>query len=218
MAIEIKNTQEDFWSSDFGKEYTDRNSRDTKDWDTFYLDTYGVTKTAINEKTLGNLPKDAKILEVGCNTGMQLVGLQNMGFTNLYGVELQPYAVEQAKKYTQNINIVQGSGFELPFKDNYFDLVCTNGVLIHIAPENHYGFMSEVVRCSKKHIAGFEYFVEGDVENVNYRGNEGFLWKADFCGIYEKSFPNLVIVQKDFYPYVKDKNLVDCMFLLEKSK
>ena len=79
MAIEIKNTQEIFWSSDFGKEYTDRNSRDKKDWDTFYIDTYGVTKTVINEKILGNLPKDAKILEVGCNTGMQLVGLQNMG-------------------------------------------------------------------------------------------------------------------------------------------
>ena len=217
MAIEIKNTQENFWSSDFGKEYTDRNSRDTKDWDTFYLDTYGVTKTVMNEKILGTLPKNAKILEVGCNTGMQLVGLQNMGFTNLYGVELQPYAVEQAKKYTQNINIIQGSGFELPYKDNYFDLVCTNGVLIHIAPENHLGFMSEIVRCSKNYIAGFEYFIDGDVQNVNYRGNEGFLWKADFCGIYKNSFSNLSIVQKDFYPYNTDKNLVDCMFLLEKN-
>lgn len=217
MPIEIKNTQENFWSSDFGKEYTDRNSRDTKDWDKFYLDTYGVTKTAINERVLGSLSKDAKILEVGCNTGMQLVGLQNMGFTNLYGVELQPYAVEQAKKYTQNINIIQGSGFELPFKDNYFDLVCTNGVLIHIAPENHQGFMSEIVRCSKKYITGFEYFIEGEVESVNYRGNEGFLWKADFCSIYKKTFPNLDVIQKDFYPYITDGNLVDCMFLLEKN-
>ena len=46
----IKNTQEGFWSSEFGKEYTDRNSRDEKDWDTFYLDTYGITKIEINNK------------------------------------------------------------------------------------------------------------------------------------------------------------------------
>ena len=214
----IKNTQEGFWSSEFGKEYTDRNSRDEKDWDTFYLDTYGITKIEINNKILSGLPKAIRILEVGCNTGMQLVGLQKMGFTNLYGVELQPYAVEQAKRFTQNINIIQGSGFELPFKDNYFDLVCTNGVLIHIAPENHFGFMSEIVRCSKKYVSGFEYHVDGATENLNYRGNEGFLWKADFCGIYNKSFPNLTTIQKDFYPYTIDKNLVDCMFLIEKTK
>ena len=217
MAVEIKNSQENFWSSDFGKEYTDRNSRNKQDWDKFYLDTYGVTKTLINNKALESLPKDIKILEVGCNTGMQLIGLQNMGFTNLYGIELQPYAVEQAKKYTQNINIIQGSGFELPFKDNYFDLVSTNGVLIHIAPENLKNFMSEIVRCSKKYVTGFEYFVEGNVQNINYRGNDGFLWKADYCGIYQDTFSNLSPIKKDFYPYLEDKNLVDCMFLLEKK-
>lgn len=217
MAIETKNSQENFWSGNFGKEYTDRNSRDKADWDKFYQDTYGTTKTLINEKTLLGLPKDIRILEVGCNTGMQLVGLQSMGFSNLYGVELQPYAVEQAKRYTQNINIIQGSGFDLPFRDGYFDLVCTNGVLIHIAPENLGGFMSEIVRCSQKLVMGFEYFTEGGVQDINYRGNEGFLWKADYAQIYLDSFPELRISKKDFYPYLHDSSLSDCMFLLEKK-
>jgi len=61
-----------------------------------------------------------------------------MGFTNLYGIELQWYAVEKAKEYTKGINIIQGSGFDIPFKDGYFDLVITNGVLIHIAPKKIY--------------------------------------------------------------------------------
>ena len=41
------------------------------------------------------------------------------------------YAVEKGKENTKGINIIQGSAFDLPYKDNYFDLVCTNGVLIH---------------------------------------------------------------------------------------
>ena len=81
-----------------------------------------------------DLPMDIRILEVGCNIGNQLRGFQRMGFTSLYGVELQQYAVEKAKMATRNINIIQGSGFDLPFKDNFFDLVCTNVVLIHISP------------------------------------------------------------------------------------
>ncbi len=51
----------------------------------------------MNAAFIGELPREARILEVGCNTGMQLVGLQAMGFTNLYGIELQAYAVEKAR-------------------------------------------------------------------------------------------------------------------------
>lgn len=57
---------------------------------------------------------------------MQLKCLQEMGFTNLYGVELQAYAVQRSKEFTEGINIIQGSGFDVPFKDGFFDLVCTN--------------------------------------------------------------------------------------------
>src|SRR5437762_205336 len=123
-----KTAQIDFWKSDFGKEYTDRSSFSPEDWDQFYIKTWWKTKPEMNKLFLDHLPRTSKILEVGCNTGMQLNGLQRMGFENLYGVELQAYAVEEAKKFNRNINIICGSGFDLPFKDGYFDLVCTNGV------------------------------------------------------------------------------------------
>jgi pseudaminic acid biosynthesis-associated methylase len=207
--------QEKFWTGEFGKEYTDRNSRDPKVWDEFYLENWGITKREINEKLIGNLPKDIKILEVGSNTGMQLQCLQAMGFKNLYGVELQPYAVERSKEFTKNINIIQGSGFDLPFKDNYFDLVCTNGVLIHIHPNDHKKIMSEMVRCSKSYIMGFEYYSK-ELMDVNYRGNTGFLWKADFAGIFSSQFPLLQEVKRDYYKYKQNDN-VDFAYLLKKN-
>ncbi|SRR6266498_3522078 len=211
--------QEEFWLGDFGKQYTERNSRTDEEWDDFYKKTWGIAKLQMNELFIGYLPKNYKILEVGCNYGLQLRGLQRMGFDQLYGIELQSHAVEKAKELTSGINIIQGSGFDIPFKDNFFDIVCTNGVLIHIAPDDLGRFMDEMYRCSKKYIWGFEYFSE-DVTSVTYRGNDSFLWKADYARIFVDRFSDLKLVKKEFYPYVaeREKGIADCMYLLEKNK
>jgi pseudaminic acid biosynthesis-associated methylase len=209
--------QEEFWAGEFGREYTDRNSRYLAEWNDFYRRTWGLTKPEMNQQFLGELPAESRVLEVGCNTGMQLRGLQEAGFTQLYGVELQAYAVEKAKEYTQHINIIQGSGFDLPFKDSFFDVVCTNGVLIHIAPADLPQLMAEMVRCSRRYIWGFEYFAPTTTA-ISYRGNEGFLWKADFAQLFLDNFPQLRLVKKELYPYVSapEQGNTDAMYLLEK--
>ncbi|MBL7892782.1 MAG: methyltransferase domain-containing protein [Bacteroidia bacterium] len=208
------NKQSEFWKGEFGREYTHRNTFDPSAWDQTYLNTWGITKPEMNKQFIGELPKNIKILEVGSNIGLQLSGLQRMGFENLYGIELQQDAVEIAKQHTKNINILQGSGYDIPFKDSYFDLVFTSGVLIHIAPENHKLIMSEMVRCSKKYIWGFEYYDE-KTSAIDYRGNKDFLWKADFAGIFQSLFPQLKLMKKEFYKYLHNDNK-DCMYLLEK--
>lgn len=209
--------QIEFWSGDFGREYTDRNTYSPESWDQFYLRNYGVTKLQMNADALGDLPKDARILEVGCNIGLQLLGFQRMGFTNLYGVELQQYAVEKAKSMTSGIQIIQGSGFDLPFKDGFFDLVCTNGVLIHIAPDDHAAFMGEIVRCSKRLVMGYEYHAE-ELTQIPYRGHTGFLWKTDFAKRYMSLFPELKTVYERIYPYIHEQESGnrDAVFVLEK--
>jgi len=86
----MKNTEQiDFWQGDFGKEYTIRNSYSQSEWDQFYIKTWGISRIDMNQKCIGNLPKESKILEVGSNIGIQLGCLQRMGFENLYGIELQ---------------------------------------------------------------------------------------------------------------------------------
>ena len=67
--LETKQIRE--WRGDFGREYTDRNTLDPAALDLLWQNNYGVTRTALNRKFLEGIPKDAKILEVGCNVGNQ---------------------------------------------------------------------------------------------------------------------------------------------------
>lgn len=202
------------WAGEFGKEYTDRNALSLEEMEALFETNYGVTRTELNEKFLGSLDRSVRILEVGSNVGNQLLCLQKMGFTRLYGIELQSYAVELSKSRTRGINIIQGEASDIPFRDGYFDVVFTSGVLIHIAPADLPDVMKEIYRCSRRYIFGFEYYSDTPKE-VMYRGHENLLWKADFASKYLELFDDLHVIKDEKIKYLNNEN-VDTMFLLEK--
>jgi pseudaminic acid biosynthesis-associated methylase len=182
--------------------------------DALYAKEFGTTRSALNEEFLASLDRSSKILEVGANVGSQLQGLQRMGFTNLYGVELQPYAVEVSKARTKNINLIQGTAFDIPYRSGYFDLVFTSGVLIHISPADVGTALDEIHRCSNRYIWGFEYFAE-TYTDVLYRGKKDLLWKTNFAKLYLDRFKDLKLVKEKRVKYLSSDN-VDSMYLLEK--
>ena len=203
------------WKGDFGREYTDRNTFEADALDALYRKNYGVTRTQINESSLCGVPKGASFLEVGCNTGNQLVLLHRMGYSNLSGVEVQPYALEMARVRTRNISLMQGSALALPYDDASFDVVFTSGVLIHIAPSDLPRAMDEIHRCARSYIWGMEYYAD-EVTEVNYRGNSGLLWKMDYVRGYLERFADLELVREQRLPYLDNAN-VDTVFLLRKT-
>jgi len=71
------------WKGNFGREYTDRNTLDGKALDALYRKNYGLTRSEINKTFLREIAKNASLLEVGCNTGNQLLLLRQMGWSNL---------------------------------------------------------------------------------------------------------------------------------------
>lgn len=204
------------WSSEFGKEYTDRNPHTIEAMDGLYKKQFGLTRTKLNSMFLSDLDRSIKILEVGSNVGAQLQGLQGLGFENLYGIELQPYAVEVSKQNTKNINLIQGSAFDIPFKDSYFDIVFTSGVLIHINPDDLNIAMREIYRCTSEYVWGFEYYADQHLE-IPYRGRSNLLWKADFAKLYLDKFKDLELVKEKRIKYLDNDN-VDSMFLIRKKK
>ena len=202
------------WAGDFGQEYTDRNTMTVKDMNNLYRQQYGISRSELNTLFLRELDHSIRILEVGTNIGNQLLCLQELGFTNLYGIELQRYAILQSK--AKDICLVQGSAYNIPFKDNQFDLVFTSGLLIHISPENVIKVLEEIYRCTNSYILGLEYFAEQPTE-IAYRGHSNLLWKADFARLYMKHFQDLNLIREKELTYLDNHN-VDSMFLLRKVK
>lgn len=203
------------WSSEFGKEYTERNPHTIEAMDGLYRKQFGLTRTELNLMFLDNFDRSTKILEVGSNVGAQLHGLQSIGFENLYGIEIQPHAVEVSKQNTKNINLMQGSALDIPFKDSYFDLVFTSGVLIHINPDDLNIVMGEIYRCTSEYIWGFEYYADKCTE-IPYRGRGNLLWKAPFAKLYLGEFRDLELVKEKHIKYLDNDN-VDSMFLIRKK-
>lgn len=204
------------WQGDFGRDYTDRNSLTAEQVDALWIKNYGISRTELNRRFLKDVPAGSRILEVGCNIANQLLLLQQLGYSELHGVEVQSYAIGVARSRTSNIKLVQSSAFDLPYKDGFFDLVFTSGVLIHIAPADLPAALDEIHRCARTYILGTEYYAPA-VTEVNYRDRHALLWKMDYARQYLRRFEDLELVQEQQLPYLENNN-VDSMFLLRKTQ
>jgi pseudaminic acid biosynthesis-associated methylase len=172
--------QQQQWASRFGLDYTDRNFMTPAQLDELWIRNHGISRTEMNRRFLHDIPKDARILEVGCNIGNQLLLLQNLGYTKLHGVDVQEHALEVARRRTKNIELTSASVFDLPYEDAHFDLVFTSGVLIHISPDDLPAALDEIHRCARTHVMGSEYYAPSLTE-VNYREHKGVALEDGLC-------------------------------------
>lgn len=211
-----KTYQRKTWEDEFGADYLKRNVYSPSELNDFTKKSYGITKDELINEFLKDIPKDARILEVGTNIGNRLLFLQSRGFTNLYGIEIQQRAINYAKNRTDNLNIIQGDALNIPFKDGFFDLVFTCGVLIHISPDNITTAINEISRVSAKYIWGFEYFAE-QYTDIIYRGEKNLLWKTNFMKLYLENNPDLKMIKEKKLPYIDNPEIEDHMFILRKS-
>jgi len=192
-----------------GSDYLDRNPKTGAEQDALYLGYFGLTRTTMNERFLKDIPKDSSILEVGCGAGCELDLLRDMGFTNLKGVDLNPEAVEFCQG--KGLCVIEADAERLPFKDGSFDLVMTNGLLIHIPLERLSVVMGEIVRVSREYVLGFEYW-RYRFTMVPYLGRDDQMW----AGPYLKAYMARPLEKVDSEKYRYSNGKCDEMFLLRK--
>lgn len=90
-------------------------------------------------------------LDLGCGTGeiIKLI-LQQDNKKTLYGIDLSDKMLETAKnKLEKTATLVLGDSEQLPFKDNFFDVVYCNDSFHHYPAPNK--VLSEVDRVLKPH-------------------------------------------------------------------
>lgn len=73
-----------------------------------------------------------KILDIGCAMGGMLSYLKNKEFNNLYGIDLTQKYLDIAR-LNKDLIIKFGSAEEIPFEDNFFDLLIIDQVMEHLA-------------------------------------------------------------------------------------
>ncbi len=92
-----------------------------------------------------------KILEVGCGFGIDALITSECTDCSAYGIDLSYEALRIAKGsnklFSKQLFSVNADGLHLPFSDESFDMVFSQGVLEHIADENI--FLKEQSRVLK---------------------------------------------------------------------
>jgi pseudaminic acid biosynthesis-associated methylase len=179
----MQTSQLNLWRSDFGREYTDRNDHEKPE-------RVASWQRILDGIVLGDDQGPHRVLEVGCNVGWNLEYLRRLGVRGLHGIEPQAYAVERARTRGPDFDVVQGTAFDLPFGDGFFDLAFTSGVLIHISPATVGAALDEIYRVARRWIVAIEYDHPMETE-VHYRGHAGALWKRDHGALWRTRHPDL---------------------------
>ncbi|HSI10798.1 MAG TPA: pseudaminic acid biosynthesis-associated methylase [Chthoniobacter sp.] len=174
------------WQGEFGEAYTERN---VEDW---------RKRLPGFRRAVDALPI-RRVLEVGCNRGHNLVAFSELigADSEIIGIEPNGRARQVARTSSSQISVLEGNAFDLPFKDGYFDLVFTAGVLIHIGLADLPKALAEIYRTSRRYILAMEYFAETETV-IPYRGREDLLWKRNFLQHYQTQFPDLKLVREGF--------------------
>lgn len=103
-----------------------------------------------------------KGLDVGCGIGNSLRPIARH-CEKIYGLDIFPFMLEVAKSdpnLPKNANLMAGRATDLPFADQEFDLVYSNGLTGYLTKEEHLRFYKEVMRVLKSGGSYFETFAE----------------------------------------------------------
>ena len=160
---------EQWWASDWGDRYTERNRVDWRLRIPFWRD-------------IGVLTGAHSAFEIGCNFGPNLLALRELG-ANVSGVDLNLKAIQEARESGLDVRMCPAErvGELWPA---CADLVFTAGCLIHVPPERLPAVMASMIQASRRWVLAVEYAAKIE-EMVPYRGNADRLWRRPFGRIYE---------------------------------
>ncbi len=124
------------------------------------------------------------VLEVGCGYGRILKEIGKWLDVCLVGTDFSESQLVAARQYLapRTIPLVLSDATQgLPFKNDAFDVVCTQGSLMHVPPPMDFAYRSELARVARRYVIHTE-----DVQDV------GSMWVHDNQGHYAELGHGLV--------------------------
>ena len=120
------------------------------------------------------IPLDISILELGANIGRNIHYFRKSGWLNVTGVEINPRAIELSEEIfpgtSKHITLVSAQEFLTNQIDDSYDMLFTQGVLMHIPDDS---ILDEMSRVSG------EYIFINEVEENHWATEEERALKFD---------------------------------------
>ena len=99
------------------------------------------------------IPREAHVLEVGFGSGRMLTRIAKELGCECTGVDVEDGAFPSlfffSEKNEAKVEAIKASGFSLPFKDEIFDVVYSEGVIEHFPIDESQGMITEHVRVCR---------------------------------------------------------------------
>ena len=117
-----------------------------------------------------DLPAKPKILDIGCGKGFLLYDfLKVIPDAEIHGIDISPYAIANSKEEIRD-RLQVGSATQLPWPDNYFDLVISITTLHNLHAYDLHPALREMERVGKqnKYLCVESYRNEQEKANLLY--------------------------------------------------
>lgn len=112
------------------------------------------TRDAIEKYIIKNTSTNSKLLDAGCNTGVEAFRIHKKGFKGkYYGIDSNFKAIKFAKKNLKNIpnyKFIFSDTSRLNYKDGFFDFTLTKDVIEH--QQYYTKILTELARVTKKYL------------------------------------------------------------------
>lgn len=168
-------TGKDFFSAGYLKEKYDQMAES-------YMESRSLFDNTNQLKRLASLiPPGAKVLDLGCGTGLPVAKFFADRGCEVLGIDLSDRMIELARQNVPNATFSIKNILQLEFNENYFDLIVSFYCLFHLRKEKQKEAFNKIIRWLK--IDGYSYFTLATKE---YTGMENFEGTIDFEG---KLFP-----------------------------
>ncbi len=200
--------QENFWASEFGDNYIERNKSDN----------LLASNLHFFSKALDKVIKPRSFIEFGANIGMNLKAIKLLfPQADVFGIEINRKASKELSKFIGNVNVFDGSIFDYEPQKRY-NLSLIKGVLIHINPDLLPRVYEKLYNSSDEYILICEYYNVTPV-TISYRGFDNRLFKRDFAGEMLDKYQDLKLIDYGFC-YKRDNSFPQddiTWFLLKKA-
>ncbi len=149
--------------------------------------------------------RNNRLLDFGCDNGIMLNWFKGFGL-ELYGVDINDDAIAKGEVLFPEFILAESEGIEIPYEDDYFDVLFASAVLKHIRYQDRRELYFEFAR-----VARYILVWEKNSEHKQVKKMQGFnFYHSNFKSELAKNFDQIDLVEigDDIYGLyeVKEEN------------